>query len=240
MLVTDKELKSIVSDTRNLNIGRNYWHSGYVKKIKITVDRNNHYLIKGVVDNYNYQNDCQITVDENNKIIDYRCNCFGCDEISACGHIAAVLFKVQELSPDFFPFVFEEEEDENPFLKKLRLFQEKQEQARIDSELSLTRNLIKDYKEDKINQFGLINQSKKDIEVQIIASDLNILKFRVGNEKKYAIKNIVNFIDAIEDNKLVKYGKQLEFIHSYNAFSKDAKQIIKLMQYCLKNQEYQY
>lgn len=32
MLVTDKELKSIVSDTRNLNIGRNYWHSGYVKK----------------------------------------------------------------------------------------------------------------------------------------------------------------------------------------------------------------
>ena len=34
MLVTDKELKSIVSDTRNLNIGRNYWQSGYVKKIK--------------------------------------------------------------------------------------------------------------------------------------------------------------------------------------------------------------
>ena len=62
MLVTDKELKSIVSDTRNLNIGRNYWHSGYVKKIKITVDRNNHYLIKGVVDNYNYQNDCQISM----------------------------------------------------------------------------------------------------------------------------------------------------------------------------------
>ena len=67
MLVTDKELKSIVSDTRNLNIGRNYWQSGYVKKIKITADRNNHYLIKGVVDNDSYQNDCQITVDENNN-----------------------------------------------------------------------------------------------------------------------------------------------------------------------------
>lgn len=240
MLVTDKELKSIVSDTRNLNIGRNYWHNGYVKKIKITADSNNHYLIQGIVDNNSYQNDCQITVDENNKIIDYKCDCFWCNETSACGHIGAVLFKVQELSPDFFPFTFEEEVEETSFLKQLRLFQEKQEQARLDSELSLTRNLIKNYREDKINQFGLINQSKKDIDVQIIASDLNTLKFRVGNDKKYAIKNISNFIEAIEDNKLIKYGKQLEFIHSRNAFSKEAQQIIELIQYCLKNQEYQY
>lgn len=239
MLVTDKELKSIVSDTRNLNIGRNYWQSGYVKKIKITADRNNHYLIKGVVDNDSYQNDCQITVDENNKIIDYQCDCFWCDDISACGHIAAVLFKVQELSPDYFPFIFEEKtNDENAFLQQLMLFQEKQKQARINSELSLTRNLINNYKEDKINQFSLISQSKKDIEVQIITSDYYALKFRVGNEKKYAIKNITKFIEAIEDNKLVKYGKQLEFVHTLNAFSEDALKIIELMKYCLNNQKY--
>ena len=38
--------------------------------------------------------------------------------------------------------------------------------------------------------------------------------YRVGNEKKYVVKNITEFIDRINHQENYKYGKSLEFVHS--------------------------
>ena len=88
MLVTDKELHRIVSSVRNLRTGRIYYQKDYVREITITYDRLfDDYTIEGIVDNGSYENVCKIVIDQDNKITDYSCNCYWCDELSACGHI---------------------------------------------------------------------------------------------------------------------------------------------------------
>ena len=53
--------------------------------------------IEGIVDNGSYENVCKIVIDQDNKIIDYSCNCYWCDELLVCGHIGAVLLKVRRV-----------------------------------------------------------------------------------------------------------------------------------------------
>ena len=243
MLITDKELKRVVNNYKNLQTGRQYYQKNYVKKISIYYEPLfDDYIIEGIVDNGSYENECMITVDNNNKIIDYECDCYWCSTDSACGHIAAILLKVQELSPDVYPFEYHNDTQKNDYIQRLMEMRRKQEEFILKGELNITRNIISDFKDTKVKSFNLIKQNEKiDLEVQIkIKYDEAYLKFRVGNDKKYAIKNIPDFLNAISNNIYVEYGKQLGFIHSQEIFSEEAKKIIDLMKYCIVVYEQNY
>lgn len=242
MLITDKQLLKIIPNSNNISIARKYCKNGYVKKITIK-NNNGRYIIDGKVDNGSYENECWAVVDTDNQIIAYHCDCFWCNQNSACGHVGAMLFKVQELSPDEYPFEYinEFETERISFLERIAEIRKQQELQRINSELSVTKNIINTFKNTKKIEFDTLHQLKNDIEVQIITGyDLYILKFKVGNKRKYAIKNIGNFLDAIYNKELVYYGKQLEFIHNENAFSEDALKIIELMKGCYHLDEHHY
>lgn len=243
MLITDKELKRVVNNYKNLQTGRQYYQKNYVKKISVYYEPLfDDYIIEGIVDNGNYENKCMITVDNNNKIIDYECDCYWCSKDSACGHIAAILLKVQELSPDVYPFEYYNDTQKNNYVQRLTEMRRKHEEFILKGELNITRNIISDFKDTKVKSFNLIKQNEKiDLEVQIkIKYDEAYLKFRVGNDKKYAIKNIPDFLNAISNNKYVEYGKQLGFVHSQEIFSEEAKKIIDLMKYCIVAYEQNY
>lgn len=243
MLITDKELKRVVNNYKNMQTGRQYYQNNYVKKITIYYEPLfDDYIIEGIVDNGNYENECMITIDNNNKIVDYECDCYWCSIDSACGHITAILLKVQELSPDVYPFEYYNDTQKNSYAQKLSEMRRKQEEAVLKGELSITRNIISDFKDIKAKSFNLIKQNEKiDLEVQIkIKYDEAYLKLRIGNDKKYMIKNIPDFFNAISNNKYVEYGKQLGFIHSQDIFSEEAKKIIDLMKYCIVTYEQNY
>lgn len=236
MLVTDKELRRIVSNARNLRTGRNYYNNDYVKEIKISYDPLfDDYTIDGLVDNGNYENRCKVTVDNKNKITDYSCDCYWCDNRSACGHIAALLLKVQELSPNEFPFEYKKETKKMSYLDRLNEIQRKQEERILNHNLKVTNELISDFKVMAGSKFNELKQvSKYDIEIMIkVDYGETYLKFRVGNEKKYMIKNIPNFLIAIANNEFIEYGKSLGFRHNKSAFSEEALKIIDLMNYCM-------
>lgn len=48
------------------------------------------------------------------------------------------------------------------------------------------------------------------------------LSFRIGNEKKYVLKNLSDFVEAVAEEKQVSYGKQLSFVHCKSAFTQRA------------------
>ena len=63
MLITDKELKRIVSNNRNMQTGRQYYQKNYVKKINIYYESLfEDYVIEGIVGN-----DKSITTDDNSN-----------------------------------------------------------------------------------------------------------------------------------------------------------------------------
>ena len=56
------------------------------------------------------------------------------------------------------------------------------------------------------------------------------LEFKIGMETKYVLKNISAFLHSVQVNEKVHYGKKLDFYHHMEAFSEDAKRLIRFMQ----------
>ena len=52
------------------------------------------------------------------------------------------------------------------------------------------------------------------------------LEFKIGTQHKYVIKNIPNFVSAIQNTEKVRYGKKLEFYHNIQAFSPASRKLI--------------
>ena len=75
-----------------------------------------------------------------------------------------------------------------------------------------------------------INNEKYDLTPFIYLQDDEInVDYRVGNEKKYVVKNITEFIDRINHQENYKYGKSLEFVHSEKNFTENALKQIDFM-----------
>lgn len=56
------------------------------------------------------------------------------------------------------------------------------------------------------------------------------VEFKIGTEQKYVLKNISEFLRAIERNEKVHYGKKLDFYHDREAFTERAWQLVEFMQ----------
>ena len=81
------------------------------------------------------------------QIFDYDCDCYWCTADSACGHIAAILLKVQELSPDNFPFEYrDQEQNKDSFAQRLAEIRRNHEEAILKGEMAATKNIINDFK----------------------------------------------------------------------------------------------
>ena len=81
---------------------------------------------------------------------------------------------------------------------------------------------------------ALLNYYKKSVSLDINVKPIFHLfdqdvgvELKIGKEKKYIIKNIPEFVENIDKNLSFKYGKDLEFVHSMNAFDKYSRNIIE-------------
>ena len=61
------------------------------------------------------------------------------------------------------------------------------------------------------------------------------VEFKIGTEKrKYVLKNMIDFVQAVEKKKTVAYGKNLEFIHEISAFTARAQKLYGFLRQCLE------
>ncbi|WP_269476803.1 DEAD/DEAH box helicase [Hominibacterium faecale] len=61
------------------------------------------------------------------------------------------------------------------------------------------------------------------------------VEFKIGTEKRmYVLKNIVDFVRAVEKKETTAYGKNLEFIHEISAFTDRAQKFYIFLRECLQ------
>ena len=61
------------------------------------------------------------------------------------------------------------------------------------------------------------------------------VEFRVGCEKKYILKDVLAFVWNLDHNEKVSYGKNLEFIHSDEAFSEGSRSVLAFIREWVEN-----
>ena len=61
------------------------------------------------------------------------------------------------------------------------------------------------------------------------------LEFRIGCEKKYILKDVLAFVWNLDHNERVSYGKNLEFIHSEEAFSRESRGVLAFIREWVEN-----
>lgn len=217
-------IEQIIKNQTNLNITKKYNQYDNVQFIDIDKNQDG-YMITSTVNVLGKQETCHIQLNHDQDITSYECGCSWCDSISPCAHIGATLLKINELSIEKFPFSYlstkyddmkKEYNQRKEEIKKEQLLQKSQ----------LSRELIQKNKTIyNTNIYSLFQNEKYELEPILSFSaydDFICLKYKIGNKKKYVIKNIPDFINRIEQKQLFSYGKELQFIHSKESFDKFA------------------
>lgn len=62
-----------------------------------------------------------------------------------------------------------------------------------------------------------------------------VIEFRVGCEKKYIVKDVLAFVWNVKHNEKFSYGKNLEFIHSLEAFTEESREVLSFIMEWVEN-----
>lgn len=237
LFITDNEFERVVSRARNRDIAREYYRRDYVVNVSITIDNRGYYHISGkVMINGNIYLP-RVLVNPNSKIVSTDCNCIYADEYTACGHIGALILKVQELSPNTFPYRYAvdlekraQEEKKSAMRERLLWEQQMAEFRRMEREKET--NALTDYiKTQLVNQFTPVDSAPVHLRIDY-AHDWNFsISFKVGRNRDYILKNIPTFVTQMQNNEYHSYGKNLAFVHNPDILDEPSK---KIYQFILK------
>ena len=217
-----------IKSKNNLEIARKYHHYDNVESMHITMNDDT-YHIDAVVSVFNHPQKCSLEI-KDNKVVSYSCSCPFNDEDSMCGHLGAVIMKLNELEINDFPFDYQSEKLEK--MKEIEKENQRQRRKAQLRQLAYTSSRLIDLSKSQY-QTDLqlsINNEQYDLTPSFYLNGDEIeVDYKIGNEKKYVLKNITDFIERINNQENYKYGKALEFVHSEKNFTENALKQINLM-----------
>lgn len=147
----------------------------------------------------------ELRLDKNFKIKETSCSCLNFYKNNSCIHEAALYTLALMVV------------NKEKFDKEYNLYLSKKESAAqnvILNSLAETLRVTNPY-------FGLLHL----IPVVEVIQNEYVLSLKIGYDKDYIIKDINEFIDATENNKVISYGQRLEFTHSYECFDDVSKDL---------------
>ncbi|MBQ6782896.1 MAG: DEAD/DEAH box helicase [Acholeplasmatales bacterium] len=147
----------------------------------------------------------ELRLDKNFKIKETSCSCLNFYKNNSCIHEAALYTLALMIV------------NKEKFDKEYNLYLSKKESAAqnvILNSLAETLRVTNPY-------FGLLHL----IPVVEVIQNEYVLSLKIGYDKDYIIKDINEFIDATENNKVISYGQRLEFTHSYECFDDVSKDL---------------
>ena len=219
---------NVVKSKNNLDIARKYHHYDNVESMHITMNDDT-YHIDAVVSVFNHPQKCSLDI-KDNQVVFYTCSCPFNDQDSMCGHLGAVIMKLNELEINDFPFDYQSEKLEK--MKEIEKENQRQRRQAQLRQLAYTSSRLIDLSKSQY-QTDLqlsINNEQYDLTPSFYLNGDEIeVDYKIGNEKKYVLKNITDFIERINNQENYKYGKALEFVHSEKNFTENALKQIDFM-----------
>lgn len=219
---TEFNLLTLFSNHNNISIARSY--DRYDNVLSIDLEQvENGYHVNAVVRVRSEEFQCSFSFDDEYSLTDYNCECIWCRDGSPCAHIGAVLLKLNQLEIPSFPYHYT-----NSKVEEEKKRQEKHHQQQLQRALALraleTNDLIKQNKEYYHNQVSSSISHEKYNLTAILNEDDDVLylDYKIGNAKKYIIKDVDEFLEHIENKDQVKYGKYLQFVHTRESFTDEA------------------
>lgn len=219
---TDFNLLTLFSNPNNISIAKSY--DRYDNVLSIDLEQvENGYHVNAVVRVRSEEFQCSFSFDDEYSLTDYNCECIWCRDGSPCAHIGAVLLKLNQLEIPSFPYHYT-----NSKVEEEKKRQEKHHQQQLQRALALraleTNDLIKQNKEYYHNQVSSSISHEKYNLTAILNEDDDVLylDYKIGNAKKYIIKDVDEFLEHIENKDQVKYGKYLQFVHTRESFTDEA------------------
>ncbi|MDM8196202.1 DEAD/DEAH box helicase [Massilimicrobiota timonensis] len=219
---TDFNLLTLFSNPNNISIAKSY--DRYDNVLSIDLEQvENGYHVDAVVRVRSEEFQCSFSFDEEYSLTDYNCECIWCRDGSPCAHIGAVLLKLNQLEIPSFPYHYT-----NSQIEEEKKRQERRHQQQLQRALALraleTNDLIKQNKEYYHNQVSSSISHEKYNLTAILNEDDDVLylDYKIGNAKKYIIKDVDEFLEHIENKDQVKYGKYLQFVHTRESFTDEA------------------
>lgn len=201
MALTETQLRSCFSPT-DLARGKDYFERGRVLRFQQMSMNGRSYASALVQGTEMYE--VEVLEYPNGRLGGY-CSCPRFEETGSCKHLAAVC------------------------LMKL----ERQEEVLSTQSDARIAKLLSDYLEqdrhvDPSEESGSVRLYPTF--VPVYASDeYPAMTMRVGRERPYVVKNVKEFLEAVESAATVTYGKQLSFRHSMDQFDPGAQALIRLL-----------
>ena len=196
---TDFNLLTLFSNPNNISIAKSY--DRYDNVLSIDLEQvENGYHVDAVVRVRSEEFQCSFSFDEEYSLTDYNCECIWCRDGSPCAHIGAVLLKLNQLEIPSFPYHYT-----NSQIEEEKKRQEEHRQQQLQRAYALraleTNNLIQQNKEYYHNQVSSsISHEKYQLTPSFYNDDDDLyLEYKIGNTKKYIIKNIDEFLEHIEN-----------------------------------------
>ena len=218
LFITDAEFERVISRARNRALARKFYDQGSVLRVHVEETKNGYEIIGQVsVDGMIYTP--RIEVNHNSKIISTECDCIYSDEYTSCAHTGALLLAVQELSPTRFPFDFKadyrqvREKRVKEQKKREEEAQRQREMRRRNALESASVGLTNAIRDEMVRAFEMTDPTPVKMQVILEIGYRYNLRFKVGRERFYFIKNIDHFIENINDRSYESYGKSFAWNH---------------------------
>lgn len=226
------EINKYITSPLQIRLGKEYFKNGYVF-YQEKIDQR--YISKiGILSNV-YE--CSFEKNEK-ELVKIKCSCGK----EGCSHVAASLFAWQQ------------EEYKSPIsYRGEEMIRIRKQELRIQKfkERAMKSNLLIFQTKDKYQTSvqGQVQSAKYSLvpTIEYVDNELSV-SYKIGLDKYYVLKNIEDFLNAINNEANIKYGKNLQFIHKPEAFDEDARSQIEFMrevnrinsQRVIENRDYYY
>jgi len=219
-----------IKNPLQLELANSFQKSDNVEKIDI-LQKGDIYQVEAIVNVLSQQILCQFQLDQDGKLSSHECHCGWSQPKNPCGHIGAVLLKMQELDIKTIPFHYTHFKSQQ-IKERVQKYERRRYLARLREQTKVSQDLISQQKEVYHTHISSLLQTEKySLEPNISKkSDYYWVDYKVGLQKMYVIKNLYKFLENIQEQKNIKYGKQLEFVHNKEAFDEFSVKQIEFIQ----------
>lgn len=214
-------ITQVASDMPTCNQGHGLYEKDAVSEMTFVKQGSVYVLSAKVEESPKYQR-VYIVFSGAGELSSYQCNC-GSSRVwkGACKHVCAALFAV----------LFENRDREKQQIINRRA----NNMLTAFEKISLkAQNTFRMPEEEKITLVPkVIFYKSADYEPEQYCD--MYLSFQVGGSRKYIVKNVGEFLDAVENNKVMSYGKNLAFMHSAVNFDEKSRKLLEFLQKEIEN-----